>query len=144
MRPCECARARQQLPVLSVPSFDLATCLSHRTPLLVFFLRSKRQRDPGGGIACSEIVERVLCKASRTTSGSDSYFTVEQLFTNSDYLLKKRSERLPPINVEVSVENSSGCCGGTTCVLRGCMCACRVLRVSCQGEEAAVVSSGGG
>lgn len=49
----------------------------------------------------SEIVERVLCKASRTTSGSDSYFTVEQLFTNSDYLLKPRAERLPPINVEV-------------------------------------------
>lgn len=49
----------------------------------------------------SEIVERVLCKASRTTSGSDSYFTVRQLFTNSDYLLKSRSERLPPINVEV-------------------------------------------
>ncbi|CAN0398051.1 unnamed protein product, partial [Hapterophycus canaliculatus] len=44
----------------------------------------------------SEIVERVLCKASRTTSGSDSYFTVRQLFTNSDYLLKSRSERLPP------------------------------------------------
>lgn len=45
----------------------------------------------------------MLCKASRTTSGSDSYFTVEQLFTNSDYLLKPRAERLPPINVEVQL-----------------------------------------
>ncbi|CAM9505675.1 unnamed protein product, partial [Ectocarpus sp. 6 AP-2014] len=55
----------------------------------------------------SEIVERVLCKASRTTSGSDSYFTVQQLFTNSDYLLKKRSERPPAINVEVFLVDNS-------------------------------------
>ncbi|CAM9521272.1 unnamed protein product [Pylaiella littoralis] len=73
------------------------------------FLESLRQvveilsqsPDYKGGRTGSEIVERVLCKASRTTSGSDSYFTVEQLFTNSDYLLKRRSERLPPISVEV-------------------------------------------
>ncbi|CAM9819345.1 unnamed protein product [Scytosiphon promiscuus] len=55
----------------------------------------------------SEIVDRVLCKASRTTSGSDSYFTVRQLFTNSDYLLKRRAERLPPINVEVFLVDNS-------------------------------------
>lgn len=62
-------------------------------------------------IVPSEIVERVLCKASRTTSGSDSYFTVEQLFTNSDYLLKPRAERLPPINVEVrALSSCSGEC----------------------------------
>ncbi|CAM9129968.1 unnamed protein product [Laminaria digitata] len=60
-----------------------------------------------GGRSGSEIVERVLCKASRTTSGSDSYFTVEQLFTNSDYLLKPRAERLPPINVEVFLVDNS-------------------------------------
>lgn len=52
-------------------------------------------------------MERVLCKASRTTSGSDSYFTVEQLFTNSDYLLKRRAELLPPINVEVKVAEAT-------------------------------------
>ncbi|CAM9738343.1 unnamed protein product [Choristocarpus tenellus] len=57
--------------------------------------------DYKGSRTGSEIVERVLCKASRTTSGSDSYFTVEQLFTNSDYLLKRRAESLPPINIEV-------------------------------------------
>eukprot|EP00903_Cladosiphon_okamuranus_P006894 g6711.t1 len=79
------------------------------------FLESLRQvveilsqsPDYKGDRTGSEIVERVLCKASRTTSGSDSYFTVEQLFTNSDYLLKKRSERLPPINVEVFLVDNS-------------------------------------
>ncbi len=72
----------------------LPTCLPAYLPAWVFI-------PPYHDGYESEIVERVLCKASRTTSGSDSYFTVEQLFTNSDYLLKKRSERLPPINVEV-------------------------------------------
>eukprot|EP00752_Nemacystus_decipiens_P003044 g2821.t1 len=66
-----------------------------------------RSPDYKGERTGSEIVERVLCKASRTTSGSDSYFTVEQLFTNSDYLLKRRSERLPPINVEVFLVDNS-------------------------------------
>ncbi|CAM9813581.1 unnamed protein product [Discosporangium mesarthrocarpum] len=73
------------------------------------FLESLRQvvetlslsPDYKGSRTGSEIVERVLCKASRTTSGSDSYFTVDQLFTNSDYLLKRRAECLPPINIEV-------------------------------------------
>ncbi|CAM9875931.1 unnamed protein product, partial [Ectocarpus sp. 8 AP-2014] len=79
------------------------------------FLESLRQvveilsKSPAykGGRTGSEIVERVLCKASRTTSGSDSYFTVQQLFTNSDYLLKKRSERPPAINVEVFLVDNS-------------------------------------
>ncbi|CAM9765555.1 unnamed protein product [Chrysoparadoxa australica] len=59
----------------------------------------------GIGAEPSVIVERILCKASRTTSGSDSYFTIEQLFGNSgnDYLLKPRGDALPPMEIEVFV-----------------------------------------
>lgn len=90
------------------PLLTLALPLTRTTPARCCGVRSER---------CSEIVERVLCKASRTTSGSDSYFTVEQLFTNSDYLLKKRSERLPPINVEVGFESLMAGCIHRRCVL---------------------------
>ena len=49
-----------------------------------------------------EITKSVCRKASRTTSGSDSYFGVQQLFSSSDrYLLKPRAAALPPIDIEV-------------------------------------------
>jgi hypothetical protein len=57
---------------------------------------------------CREIAQRILCKASRTTSGSDSYFSVQQLFSSDDkYLLKPRGFSLPPIDVEVILVNGT-------------------------------------
>ncbi|KAG5175410.1 hypothetical protein JKP88DRAFT_147102, partial [Tribonema minus] len=61
-----------------------------------------------GALTASEISQRVLRKASRTTSGSDSYFTVQQLFSaDENYLLKPRGFALPPIEVDVYL--SDGC-----------------------------------
>lgn len=62
---------------------------------------------------------------------------MEQLFTNSDYLLKRRSERLPPINVEVSVEERVPlpAVAASWCLLR-VLCACRGFRLPFRVEEA--------
>mmetsp|Transcript_15944 Transcript_15944/g.23657 ORF Transcript_15944/g.23657 Transcript_15944/m.23657 type:complete len:258 (-) Transcript_15944:43-816(-) len=49
-----------------------------------------------------EITDKILRQSSRTTSGCDSYFTVQQLFSaEENYLLKPRGFALPPINIEV-------------------------------------------
>ncbi|CAM9363734.1 unnamed protein product [Phaeothamnion confervicola] len=55
-----------------------------------------------GARSAEEIRERILCKASRTTSGSDSYFTVERLVGSDHFLLKPRDDGpQAPIRVEV-------------------------------------------
>lgn len=61
------------------------------------------QPSYSGKATASEIAARVLCKASRTTSGSESYFSVQRLFSPSKYLVMPRGQgdELPPIDVQV-------------------------------------------
>jgi hypothetical protein len=56
-----------------------------------------------GENSSSDIVERILCKASRTTSGADSYFAVERLFNTDEYLLQPRKgdSTAPPIHIDL-------------------------------------------
>ena len=61
-----------------------------------------------GDRAASEIVERILCKASRTTSGSDSFFMAQDLFgVDSEHLLKSRGEPVPPLDIQVLCHDRS-------------------------------------
>ncbi len=61
------------------------------------------------------VVESVMCKASRTTSGYDSYASVAALFVTEKYLLTPRSEDAPhPIQIELllmegSIQSSVSC-----------------------------------
>ncbi len=73
--------------------------------------------DPSySGTACpSDVAETVMCKASRTTSGYDSYGSLAALFVTKKYLLIQRTEDTPPpINIELllirgSIQSSVSC-----------------------------------
>ncbi len=74
-------------------------------------------RDPSySGTTCArDMVQSVMCKASRTTSGYDSYASVVALFATEKYLLTPRSEDAPhPIQIELllmegSIQSSVSC-----------------------------------
>jgi len=53
------------------------------------------------------IVDAVLTRCARTTSGFDSYNTVLQLIQSPEMILKPRASRNPPIDIELFVTNGS-------------------------------------
>ncbi len=74
-------------------------------------------QDPSySGTTCaSDVVESVACRASRTTSGYDSYASVAALFVTEKYLLTSRTEDAPPpiqiqlLLIEGSIQSSVSC-----------------------------------
>ncbi len=74
-------------------------------------------QDPSySGTTCArDVVQSVMCKASRTTSGYDSYAAVTSLFVTEKYLLTPRTEDAPhPIHIELlliegSIQSSVSC-----------------------------------
>ncbi len=74
-------------------------------------------RDPSySGTTCaSDVVESVMRKASRTTSGYASYTSIAALFVTEKYLLTPRTEDAPPpiqiqlLLIQGSIQSSVSC-----------------------------------
>lgn len=60
------------------------------------------------------VTEAILTRCARTTSGADSYYTVDKIIGAQNLLLKPRGGQLPPIDIELYSTANSVCCAITS------------------------------